>query len=132
MDHLTAKVSCFARAYHYRNDPAHVFADGAAGPLLGEEYDRIAQSMTRGIGYFLPGFRGSAEEGLGRIVHGQLAPSVLGRSAFCERALENERQLRCRQYVLLASGYDTFSMRNPDASLSVFELDLSLSWGRFS
>ena len=102
----------------------HVFADTAAERLLGPDYDEIAQSMTRGIGFFMPCFHGSAEEGLRLIVYRQLAPSVLGRSAYCERMLENERRLGCRQYVIFASGYDTFAIRNRDALLSVFELDL--------
>ena len=124
MDHLTAKVSCFSRAYHYRNNPAHIFADAAAELLLGTEYDQIARSMSQGIEFFMPGFHGSAEEGLRLIVDRQLSPSVLGRSAYCEKTLENEMRIGCRQYVIFASGYDTFSIRNKDASLSVFELDL--------
>ena len=77
MDNMTAKVSCFARAYHYRNNAAHIFADPYAGALLGADYERIAQSMTQGAGYFIPGFSGSAEEGLRLIVDRQLSPSVL-------------------------------------------------------
>ena len=80
--------------------------------------------MTQGIGFFLPDFHGSAEEGLRLIVDRQLSPSVLGRSAYCEKTLENEKRLGCRQYILFAAGYDTFAIRNRDASLSVFELDL--------
>ena len=124
MENMTGKVSCFARAYHYKNNPVHIFADGAAERLLGAEYDRIAQSMSQGIGFFMPDFRGSAEEGLRLIVDRQLAPPVLGRSAYCERALEGEMRLGCRQYVIFASGYDSFAIRNHGVSLSVFELDL--------
>lgn len=124
MENLTAKVSCFARAYHYQNNTAHIFADKAAGLLLGEEYDRIAQSMTQGIGFFLPGFKGTPEEGLRLIVDRQLSPSVLGRSAYCEKMLENEARLGCRQIVVFASGYDTFAIRSGNESLSVYELDL--------
>jgi len=56
MDNMTAKVSCFARAYHYRNNKVHVFSDSMAEKLLGEDYDRIADSMAEGISFFLPGF----------------------------------------------------------------------------
>ena len=42
MENITAKVSCFARAYHDRNNTAHIFVD-TAGLLLGEDYYRIAQ-----------------------------------------------------------------------------------------
>ena len=124
MENLTAKVSCFARAYHCKNNAVPIFADTAAEGILGAEYDQIAQSMMQGIGFFLPDFQGGAEEGLRLIVDRQLSPSVLGRSAFCEEALKTERRLGCRQYVLFAAGYDTFAVRNQDASLEVFELDL--------
>ena len=124
MENITAKVSCFARAYHYKNSTSPIFADTAAEALLGPDYDRIAESMTQGVGFFLPGFNGSPEEGLRLIVDRQLSPSVLGRSAYCERMLENETRLGCRQYVIFASGYDTFAIRNGNAALSVYELDL--------
>ncbi len=124
MDHMTAKISCFARAYHWQNNPVPVFADSAAKQLLGEDYQQIAQSMTQGIPFFLPDYHGSPEEGLRLIVDRQLSPSVLGRGAYCERMLANEQRLGCRQYVLLASGYDTFALRNRGSSLAVYELDL--------
>ena len=124
MENMTAKVSCFARAYHCKNNAVPIFADTAAEQLLGSDYDQIAQSMVQGMGFFLPDFHGSAEEGLRLIVDRQLSPSVLGRSAFCEQALKTERRLGCRQYVLFAAGYDTFAIRNQDPALRVFELDL--------
>ena len=96
MESITAKVSCFARAYHYKNSASTIFADTAAEALLGQDYDRIAESMTQGVGFFLPGFNGSPEEGLRLIVDRQLSPSVLGRSAHCERMLKNEIRLGCR------------------------------------
>ncbi len=124
MEHLTAKMSCFARAYHYKNNASHIFADAAAEALLGADYNEIAQSLTRGVGFFLPDFRGSAEKGLRLIADRQLSPSVLGRSAYCEKMLENETRLGCRQYVIFASGYDTFAIRSRDKTLRVYELDL--------
>ena len=79
--------------------------------------------MTGGIPFFLPAFQGTPEEGLRQIVDGMLSPPVLGRSAFCEAMLENEKRLGCRQYVLFAAGYDSCALRNRDPALSVFELD---------
>ena len=58
------------------------------------------------------------------IVDNQLSPYVLGRSAYCEKMLQNEQKLGCRQYILFASGYDTYSVRNKNQDLRVFELDL--------
>lgn len=120
MEHTTAKMSCFARAYHSRHSPCPVFDDTAAEALLGADFAQIAQTLSAGMDFFLPEFAGAPEAGLRRIVDGQLAPSVLARSALCERALA---EAGCRQYVLFAAGYDTFAIRNPDTALAVFELD---------
>ena len=132
MDNMTAKVSCFARAYHYNNNQVHIFKDSFAELLLGDEYEQIAQNMINGICFFLPGFAGTKEEGLRLIVDKQLSPSVLGRSAFCEKMLEKEKGLGCKQYIIFASGYDTYSLRNQDKAFSVFEMDLPELWLKVS
>ncbi len=124
MDNMTAKVSCFARAYHYKNNDLPIFADDKAEILLGDDYEKVAESMSQGIGFFLPDFHGSREEGLRLIVDRQLSPSVLGRSAFCEEKLHKAVAGGCSQYLIFAAGYDTFCIRNKDRSLAVFELDL--------
>ena len=112
MENMTAKVSCFARAYHYKNNDCYVFKDGMAEKLLGEhDYQMVAENMEHGIDFFAPGFRGTKEEALRFIVDTQLSPSVLARSAFCEQHLKNECALGCRQYIIFAAGYDTFAFR---------------------
>ena len=123
---MTALVSCFARAYHFRNSDAPVFADSIAEQILtAEEYDAISRNMAQGIQYFEPGFQGTQEEALQFIVNRQLAPSVLARGALCERAVENAVQmLSCQQVVIYACGYDTFSLRTDNCALKVYELDL--------
>ena len=46
MDNMTALVSAFARAYHYRNNHTWVFADPVAEKMLmDEEYTAISQNM---------------------------------------------------------------------------------------
>ena len=55
MDNTTAKVSCFARAYHFENNKTHIFADSMAARLLGDDYDHIAESMMQGINFFPSG-----------------------------------------------------------------------------
>ena len=46
MDNMTALVSCFARAYHYKNSERPVFADSVAEKLLtAEEYNAVSQNM---------------------------------------------------------------------------------------
>lgn len=121
MDNLTALVSCFARAYHSKTARACVFDDTAAERVLGEDYERIAQSMTTGAGFFFPGLELTPEEGLRMIVDRQLAPSVLGRSALCEWLL---KETGCEQYIIFASGYDTYAVRNSAEKTQIFELDV--------
>lgn len=124
MDNMTALVSAFARAYHYNNNHIHIFADPLAEKMLtGEEYAAISENMAQGISYFATDFQGSREDALRYIVDHQLAPSVLARSAFCERAISNAVMLGCRQIILFACGYDTFTLRTKDNRLQVFELD---------
>ena len=124
MDNTTAKVSCFARAYHYRNNDIWVFADPFAEKMLtDEENASISQNMSQGISFFAPEFRGTPEEAVRYIVDHQLAPSVLARCAFCERAIDNAVKIGCEQVVLYACGYDTFSLRNQRKGLKIYELD---------
>ena len=82
MDNMTAKVSCFARAYHYNNKSIRIFTDDIAEKLLGEDYNQIAKSMSDGIDFFYPGFEGTREEGLRLILDRQLSPSVLDKHGF--------------------------------------------------
>ena len=124
MDNMTALVSAFARAYHYINNDTWVFADPYAEKMLADEENAsISQNMSQGISFFAPEFRGTPEEALRYIVDHQLAPSVLARCAFCERAIDNAVKIGCEQVVLYACGYDTFSLRNQRKGLKIYELD---------
>lgn len=83
---MTALVSAFARCYHYKNNKYRIFSDNIAEKILSnEEYNAIANSMSEGINFFNPNFVGTKEDALRWIVDNQLSPSVLGRSAFCEK-----------------------------------------------
>lgn len=123
MDNMTAKVSCFARAYHYKNNSIRIFTDDIAEKLLGEDYNQIAKSMSDGIDFFCPGFKGTREKGLRLILDRQLSPSVLGRSVFCESKLAYAIANSCKQYLVFAAGYDTYALRNIDSATKVYELD---------
>ena len=123
MDNMTAKVSCFARAYHYKNNSIRIFTDDIAEKLLGEDYNQIAKNMSDGIDFFCPGFEGTREEGLRLILDRQLSPSVLGRSVFCESKLAYAIANGCKQYLVFAAGYDAYALRNKDSAIKVYELD---------
>ena len=123
---MTALVSCFARSYHYKNNKYRIFSDSIAEKILSsEEYNDIASNMEQGINFFNPNFVGTNEEALKWIVDNQLSPSVLGRSAFCEKSLLNAIKFGCKEYLIFASGYDTFAYRNNIKDLKVFEIDKS-------
>jgi len=126
----TSLVSAFARAYHSKNSSIKVFDDSIAYDLIGkEDYDLIGENMSKGIRFFNPQFIGSDSEALRWIVDHQLAPTPLGRAAYCERMLENAVKMGASQYLIFASGLDSFSYRQPDfaKSLKIFELDLPVT-----
>lgn len=52
MNNTTAKVSCFARAYHHKNNTKHIFDDNMAEELLGNDYDAIAKKYVGWGGFF--------------------------------------------------------------------------------
>lgn len=121
---MTALVNCFARCYHFQNNSYRIFSDSVAQKILSqEEYDSIAHNMASGIQFFNPNFNGNKEAALRWIVDYQLSPSVLGRSAFCEKSLLHSIRFGCQQYLIFASGYDTFAYRNNNHNLKIFEID---------
>jgi len=122
---MTALVSAFARAYHFQNECVRVFEDSVAKRLLGETYGQIAEHMTAGVQWFEPGFSGTEEEALQRIVNKRLAPTPLARAAFAERALRQAVCCGAKQYLILGAGYDTFAYRQSTwaRELQIFELD---------
>lgn len=108
---LTALLSAFARAYHYKHSQNPVFCDEFANRLFSaEEYEKIE-------GYI----RQSGKE-VKRYVNEQLAPIPLARARFCEDSLATAVRTGTTQYVILASGMDTFALRNKDR-LTVYEID---------
>lgn len=108
---LTALLSAFARAYHCKHSPNPVFCDEFAERLFSEdEYAQIE-------GYI----RQSGKE-VKRYVNEQLAPIPLARARFCEDSLATAVRTGTKQYVILASGMDTFAVRNKDR-LTVYEID---------
>lgn len=118
---MTALISAFVRLYHTKNSNVKIYDDAYADKIISEnEYNEISQSMKNGISFFNPDYKG--DEPLKWIINNNLAPSVLARSIFNEWHLLNEIKLGLKQYLILASGYDTsgFKVNN---KIKVFELD---------
>ena len=125
MNNMTALMSLFLRAYHFRNNREHIFKDEYAQELLSkEEYETISENLSSGVSFFAPGFTGTKQGALRFIVDRQLSAPVLIRSAFAEKTLDNAVMLGTQQVVSFASGYDTYPLRTAHESLKVFELDL--------
>lgn len=125
---MTALMSAFARAYHFKAESKPVFADNAAERLMTkEEYEGIAKYILSGLDFFAPEQKGklSDSEALGYIVNTQLAPTPLARAAFCEESLKTAAMTGTQQYVILGAGYDTFALREKDfvSKHPVFEAD---------
>lgn len=127
---MTARVSAFARAYHYKHNEVCVFSDSIAGPMLGDKiYNDIASNMAKGISFFNPNSDLDEEEALEWIVTQYLSPSPLGRSAFTETALQNSVMIGAKQYLMLGAGYDSFAYRQPDyaKAINIYEVDHPLT-----
>ena len=123
---MTALVSAFARAFHSQNNETAIFHDDIARQLFtDEEYQRISDTMSAGIGFFNPAFNGNSEQALRWIVDNQLSPAPPGRAAFAEKSLERAAQIGAGQYLIFGAGYDTFAYRQPAwaSALQIFEID---------
>lgn len=121
---MTALISCFSRAYHTEHSTCCIYEDDLAGEILtADEYNAIAENMVGGIKFFNPDFSGSDRDALRYIVNNNLAPAVLGRSAFCEKLLKNAMWIGCRQYLIFASGYDTSAYKSYLNDMYILEID---------
>lgn len=109
---LTALISAFARTYVNKHSDFITFRDIYAEKLFTEEEFRQIE-----------GFISVEHSDVTDYVNTSLAPTPLGRSKFCEECLETAEKTGTQQYVILGCGYDTFSLRNTDPNLQIFEID---------
>lgn len=123
---ITAKLCAFARAYHSYFERRKIFDDYLAYDLMGkEQYDEIGQLIERN--YDLTALEESAGFN-GKVVYPainrMISPIPLSRIAFAEEALDRfaAKSGTC-QYVICGAGMDTFSFRNTNPAIEVFELD---------
>lgn len=121
MNNQTALVSCFVRAYHSLDNNIKVYNDTLASKILKEEeYRNISSNMEAGINFFDENYKEG--EPLKWIVNNYIGPTVLARAIFNEKHVLNDIKLGLKQYLILGSGYDTFSYKI-NSKLKVFELD---------
>ena len=121
MNNMTAMICAFVKAYHNEKTNLKIYKDNYSRKIISdEEYNLISNNMRNGIKFFNPNYDG--DNPLEWIVNNRLAPSVLARSIFNEKHLNNEIKLGLKQYIVLGSGYD-MSGYKVNNIVSVFELD---------
>lgn len=122
-NNMTGLISAFVRYYHNKNSNIKIYDDKYAKLILTrDEIFNISKSMSEGIKFFNSHYNG--DNPLEWIVNNQLGPSVLAKSAFNKQPLFNEIKLGLKQYVIIASGYDTSGYLVND-KVAVYELDRS-------
>lgn len=125
-ENLTALMSAFLRARHFKRNDYAVFCGKHAFELLGDDYYSIESELKKGIRFLRPDFEGShfeiGDDALDAVLNATLSGAVLARSAFFERAFNCEKLLGAKQAVILGAGYDSFSL-SADNDITVFEID---------
>ena len=123
---ITAKLCSFARAHHSYFGKEKIFDDYLAFDMMGrEEYERVGYLIENDFEnkQFDPQYSISSKRIFDRL-NTYISPIPLSRIAFAEKELLKfaEESGEC-QYVICGAGMDTFSFRNGNSKIKVFELD---------
>lgn len=122
----TAKLCSFARAYHSNRVRTKIFDDYLAYDFIGsQEYKEIGQLVERG--FALGTYKEHADVDYKKVyalMDAYISPIPLSRIAYAEnRLLAFADKYPTCQYVICGAGMDTFSFRNGNHNIHVFELD---------
>jgi methyltransferase (TIGR00027 family) len=118
MESLTAMLCAFARAWHSMQPNHMVFNDFLAFDFMGrDEYENVSRLI-------LKRFPQESENSVEYFNRKYFLPIVLSRSRFAEDRVKLLARSGKIQYVICGAGVDTFSFRNKDPNVEVFELDL--------
>ena len=119
---VTAKLCAFARAWHSNRAQEKIYDDYLAYDMMGkEEYDQMYDMISRG---FTENGDVFSRDDTEQIINEYIAPIPLSRISFSEKRLSDFAKANGRiQYVICGAGSDTFSFRNDDPNIEVFEID---------
>ena len=119
---VTAKLCAFARAWHSNRSRDKIYDDYLAYDLMGkEEYDAVYDMISHGFG---EGILQLSREDTEQVINEYIAPIPLSRIHFSESRLERFAEENGEiQYVICGAGSDTFSFRNANENITVFEVD---------
>ena len=115
----TALMSLYVKVHHQKFK-YKILKDEIAKKLLTDgEYNSISKSIIDGADFFFPD--GNAD--LDLIMNKVISPTVIGRSKFAKKSLKLALKLGAKQYIVLASGYDTSPYRINADGVKAFEID---------
>ena len=119
---VTAKLCAFARAWHAAHTKDKIFYDDLAFDIMGkDEYDATYAMVSRSFDSLDKPL--SREETV-RLITEYIAPIPLSRIHFTEKRLADFAAKNGKiQYVICGAGSDTFSFRNENPDIEVFEID---------
>ena len=122
---ITAKLCAFTRAWHSNKSKHKVFDDYLAYDLMGkDEYENIQQYIQEAILKQLFGDYEDEIKNVEEVIKEYIAPIVLSRIYFTESLLTTFAEENGPiQYVICGAGYDTFSWRNTNEDITIFEID---------
>ncbi|MCR5718897.1 MAG: class I SAM-dependent methyltransferase [Oscillospiraceae bacterium] len=113
----TAKLCAFARAWHSNTARQKIFDDYLAYDLIGwESYETVKKKI-------MTDYADGTRDGLTRFLNDYFAPIPLARLRFTESRLHRFAQSGKVQYVICGAGADSFSFRNANPDIEVFEVD---------
>lgn len=119
---VTAKLCAFARAWHSNRAQEKIYDDYLAYDMMGkEEYDQMYDMISRG---FTDNGEVFSRDDTEQIINEYIAPIPLSRISFTEKRLSDFAKANGKiQYVICGAGSDTFSFRNDDPNIEIFEID---------
>lgn len=119
---ITAKLCAFARAWHSNKARQKISDDFLAFDMMGkDEYDSVYRFIQQGFGAY-PAMLST--EDTEEMIQMYIAPIPLSRVHFTESRLSAfvEQQEKV-QYVICGAGSDTFSFRNSNPNIEIYEID---------
>lgn len=118
---ITAKLCAFARAWHSYYSREIIFDDYLAFDFMGkEEYEEMLEMIREGM----IDSDGLGKENAEKLIADYFLPIPLSRMHFNENGLADfAKDNGSIQYVICGAGADTFSFRNDNDDIEVFEVD---------